>query len=66
MRTGEHDHHGIAGILATRDNGACLRCNIGWIRVFDELGLEGGGRLTRYQKLVAADLLAAKYALRRP
>mgnify|MGYP004162607345 FL=1 len=53
-------------MLATRDNGACKRCNVGWIRVFDELGLEGGGRLTRYQKLVAADLLAAKYASRRP
>ena len=53
-------------MLATRDNGACKRCNTGWIRVFDELGLEGGGRLVRYQKLVAADILAAKYASCRP
>ena len=53
-------------MLATRDNGACKRCNIGWIRVFDELGLEGGGRLPLHQKLVAADFLAAKYASRRP
>ena len=39
LPAGEHDHHAVAGLLATRHNGACLRCNIGWIRAFDELGL---------------------------
>ena len=39
LPAGEHDHHAIAGLLATRHNGACKRCNNGWIRAFDALGL---------------------------
>ena len=37
---GEHRHSEEAGILAVRENGACKRCNTGWIRKFDALGLE--------------------------
>ena len=44
LPAGEHDHHAIAGLLATRHNGACMRCNTGWIRAFDALGLMHRGR----------------------
>ena len=40
LPAGEHRHSEKAGILAVRENGACLRCNIGWIAKFDALGLE--------------------------
>ena len=40
LPAGEHRHSEEAGILAVRENGACKRCNTGWIRKFDALGLE--------------------------
>jgi len=40
LPAGEHRHSEEAGILAVRENGACSRCNTGWIRKFDALGLE--------------------------
>ena len=40
LPAGEHRHSEKAGILAVRENGACLRCNSGWIAKFDALGLE--------------------------
>ena len=59
LPAGEHRWIAEAGLLAARENGACMRCNIGWITVFDELGRYG---LDLGQKLRAAFFLAKKWS----